>query len=276
MRIAFFGDVVGKCGRNAAIEYIRTNRVKYGFDFIIVNGENAAHGFGITQRICDKFFEVGVDVITLGNHSFDQKDDLAMFERERRLIRPLNYPRRTPGRGFVVADAHGLLGRKVMVVNVMGRLFMEENDDPFVVMTDLLSEYKLTVNVDAIFVDCHAEATAEKTALARYFDGKISALIGTHTHAPTADLQILSRGTGFLSDCGMCGDYDSCIGMDDESPIKRFTSKVDAYAKMIPAQKEATVCGVVVDVGNNGLCSNIQTIRVGGFLKEQKDCLGRF
>jgi metallophosphoesterase (TIGR00282 family) len=272
VRIAFFGDVVGKSGRDATIEYIRANRARHGFDFIIVNGENAAHGFGITQRICNKFFEVGVDVITMGNHTFDQKDDLPMFDRERRLIRPLNYPRKTPGHGFVVADVCAL-NKKVMVVNIMGRLFMEENDDPFAVLSDLLDKYKLTVNVDAIFVDCHAEATAEKTALARYFDGRISALVGTHTHVPTADLQILNDGTGFLSDCGMCGDYDSCIGMDEEAPIKRFVSKVDAYAKMVPALKSATVCGVVMDVGNNGLCTNIQTIRMGGFLKEQKDCV---
>jgi metallophosphoesterase (TIGR00282 family) len=270
VRIAFFGDVVGKSGRTAVINYIRTNTTKHKFDFIIVNGENAAHGFGINQSICDQFFNVGVNIITLGNHTFDKKDDIQIFEREKRLVRPLNYPRGTPGRGFVITEIP-FTGKKVMVVNLMGRLFMEANDDPFFAMDDLLSQYKLKANVDAIFVDFHAEATAEKTALARYLDGRISAIIGTHTHVPTADLQILQKGTGFLSDCGMCGDYDSCIGMDDESPIKRFTSKVDAYAKMVPARKEATVCGVVVDINGNGLCSDIQTIRVSGFLKEQKD-----
>jgi metallophosphoesterase (TIGR00282 family) len=272
VRIAFFGDVVGKRGRNATVAYIQKNKLKYGFDFVIVNGENAAHGFGITQAICNQFFNVGVDVITLGNHSFDQRDDMAMFDREKRLVRPLNYPRKTPGRGFIVAEARGI-SKTIMVINIMGRLYMEQNDDPFAVLDDLLTEYKLSINVDAIFVDCHAEATAEKAALARYFDGRISALIGTHTHVPTADLQILKGGTGFLSDCGMCGDYDSCIGMDDDAPIRRFTSKLDTYAKLVPAQKDVTVCGVVMDVGTTGLCTNIQTIRVGGFLKEQKDFL---
>ncbi len=272
MRIAFFGDVVGKSGREAVIEYIKNNKSRKGFDFIIVNGENAAHGFGITQNICDQLFYVGVDVITLGNHTFDQKDDLQLFDREKRLIRPLNYPKGTPGKGFVIIEMP-FSKRKVMVINLIGRLFLEANDDPFFIMNEFLNDYKLGVNVDAIFVDFHAEATAEKVALARYLDGRISGFVGTHTHVPTADLQILPRGTGYLSDCGMCGDYDSCIGMKDDAPIMRFTSKVHAFAKMSPAVKEATVCGVVMDLDDStGLCSNIQTIRMGGFLKEQKDC----
>lgn len=272
MRIAFFGDVVGKSGREAVIEYIKNNKSRKGFDFIIVNGENAAHGFGITQNICDQLFYVGVDVITLGNHTFDQKDDLQLFDREKKLIRPLNYPKGTPGKGFIIVEMP-FSKRKVMVINLIGRLFLEANDDPFFIMNEFLNDYKLGVNVDAIFVDFHAEATAEKVALARYLDGRISGFVGTHTHVPTADLQILPKGTGYLSDCGMCGDYDSCIGMKDDSPIMRFTSKVHAFAKMSPAVKEATVCGVVMDLDDStGLCSNIQTIRMGGFLKEQKDC----
>ncbi|MDR3224285.1 MAG: TIGR00282 family metallophosphoesterase [Holosporales bacterium] len=270
MRIAFFGDVVGRSGRNAAIDYIRENREKYRFDFVIVNGENAAHGFGINQKICNRFFEVGVDVITLGNHTFDQKDDLQLFDREKRLIRPLNYPEGTPGHGFVILEVP-FVDKKIMVVNLMGRLFMEANDDPFAIMDNLLAQYKLNIDVDAIFVDFHAEATAEKTALARYLDGRISVIVGTHTHVPTADLQILTNGTGFLSDCGMCGDYDSCIGMEEDASIKRFTSKVDAYAKMIPAMKEATVCGIIADINESGHCYDIHTIKTGGFLKEQKD-----
>lgn len=272
MRLAFFGDVVGKSGREAVINYIKNNKSQKGFDFIIVNGENAAHGFGITQNICDQLFYVGVDVITLGNHTFDQKDDLQLFDREKRLIRPMNYPKGTPGRGFVIIEMP-FSKRKIMVVNLIGRLFLEANDDPFFVMNEFLNDYKLGVNVDAIFVDFHAEATAEKVALTHYLDGKISGLVGTHTHVPTADLQILRNGTGYLSDCGMCGDYDSCIGMESGAPIMRFTSKIHAFAKMTPALKEATVCGVVMDLDDStGLCSKIQTIRIGGFLKEQKDC----
>jgi metallophosphoesterase (TIGR00282 family) len=271
MRLAFFGDVVGKSGRDAVIKYVSLNKSSKKFDFVIVNGENAAHGFGITQRICDQFFEVGVDVITLGNHTFDQKSDMQMFDREKKLVRPLNYPKGTPGRGFVIAKVQ-FSNKKILVINLMGRLFLEANDDPFFTMREFLCQHKLGINIDAIFVDFHAEATAEKVALARYLDGKISGFVGTHTHVPTADSQILPNGTGYLSDCGMCGDYDSCIGMDDDASIKRFTSKVHAYAKMIPSQKEATVCGVVMDIDSKGLCENIQTIRVGGFLKEQKDC----
>ncbi len=269
MRLAFFGDVVGKSGRNALIDYLGKQRNR--FDFIVVNGENAAHGFGITQKICDQFFDSGVDVITLGNHTFDQKDDLQMFDRNKNLVRPLNYRKGTPGHGFAIIEMP-YSKRKVIVVNLIGRLFMEQNDDPFQVIDEFLKQYSLGNNADFIFVDFHAEATAEKVALARYLDGRISALVGTHTHIPTADAQILRGGTGYLTDCGMCGDYDSCIGMHDESPIKRFTSKVDAYAHMTPALNEATVCGVSLDLDDStGLSRKIQTIRVGGFLRELQD-----
>lgn len=269
MRLVFFGDVVGRPGREAVINYIKQN--KSNFDFIVVNGENAAHGFGITQRICDQFFDVGVDVITLGNHTFDQKDDLQMFDRNKNLIRPLNYMRGTPGHGFTIVEMP-FSKKKVMVVNLIGRVFMEANDHPFIAIADLLNQYRLGTTVDFIVIDFHAEATAEKIALARYLDGRISGLVGTHTHVPTADAQILKNGTGYLSDCGMCGDYDSCLGMHDESPIKRFVSKVDAFARMTPANNEATVCGVVMDLDyKTGLCSKIQTFRVGGFLKEQRE-----
>ena len=274
MRLAFFGDVVGKSGRTAVVDYIKNNKSKNGFDFIVVNGENATHGFGITQAICDQFFAVGVDAITLGNHTFSQKNDMQLFDREKNLLRPLNYPKGTPGHGFTIVEMP-FSKRKIMVINLIGRLFMEANDDPFVAADELLSQYRLGVSVDVIFVDFHAEATAEKVALARYLDGRISGLVGTHTHVPTADAQILPKGTGYLSDCGMCGDYNSCIGMHDEAPIKRFTSKVDAYARMTPALGEATVCGVVLDLDDDtGLCQRIHTLRVGGFLQEQKDCDG--
>lgn len=272
MRVAFFGDIVGRSGRDALADYLKNNKSKNGFDFIIANGENAAHGFGITQKICDQLFGIGIDVITLGNHTFDQKDDLQMFDRNKNLIRPLNYMKGTPGHGFAVVEMP-FSKRKVMVINLIGRLFMEHNDDPFQVANEFLDQYRLGSNVDFIIVDFHAEATAEKVALARYLDGRISGLIGTHTHIPTGDAQILKNGTGYLSDSGMCGDYDSCIGMQDASPIKRFISKVDAYARMTPALNEATVCGVVMDLDDQtGLCHKIQTIRIGGFLKEQKDC----
>ncbi|MDR1476175.1 MAG: TIGR00282 family metallophosphoesterase [Holosporales bacterium] len=274
MRIGFFGDVVGKAGREAIVNYVNLNKSVYKLDFVIVNAENAAHGFGITQKICDQLFEAGVDAITLGNHTFDQKDDMQLFDREMRLVRPLNYPAGTPGKGFRVIDIKNS-GKRVLVINLIGRLFMEYNDDPFRAITVLLSDYELgkKKSIDAIIIDFHAEATAEKSALARYLDGKVTAVVGTHTHIPTADLQILKNGTGYLSDCGMCGDYDSVIGMDDVASIMRFTQKIHAFGKMQPAQKEATVCGVIIDVADNGLCENMQTVRVGGYLLEQKDCV---
>lgn len=273
MRIAFFGDVVGKSGREAVVRYVLANKAVHKMDCVIVNAENAAHGFGITQKICDQLFEAGVDAITLGNHTFDQKCDMQLFDRETRLARPLNYPIGTPGKGYRIIDLKNS-GKRILVVNLIGRLFMEYNDDPFHAMDILLSEYELgKKSINAIFVDFHAEATAEKSALARYLDGKVTAIVGTHTHVPTADLQILRNGTGYLSDCGMCGDYDSVIGMEDSSSIVRFTQKICEFNRMHPAQKEATVCGVVVDTTDNGLCKNIQTIRVGGYLLEQKDCV---
>ncbi|MDR3030848.1 MAG: TIGR00282 family metallophosphoesterase [Holosporales bacterium] len=271
MRIAFFGDIVGRSGRDAVKNYIKENKTKYKFDLAIVNGENATHGFGINQNICEELFSAGIDVITMGNHTFDQKDSFPLFDNEKRLLRPLNYPQGTPGHGYIVTET--AMGEKVMVINLIGRIAMEQNDDPFFVVNQLLANYKLGVNVNVIFIDFHAETTAEKTALARYLDGRISGLVGTHTHVPTADLQILNKGTGFLSDCGMCGDYDSVIGMEEDAPIKRFTQKIYARAKMVPATKTPTVCGVVLNIGENGLCCDIQTIRVGGFLREQKDCI---
>lgn len=273
MRICFFGDVVGKSGRNAVTEYVKSRKQLCKIDCVIVNGENAAHGFGIRQNICDQFFESGIDVITLGNHTFDQKDDMQLYDREKNLIRPLNYPRGTPGRGFCIHEIPHL-GKKIMVVSVIGRTFMEQNDDPFAAMDDLLKLYKVGNNVDAIIVDIHAEASAEKVGFARYFDGRVSAVLGTHTHIPTADAQILKKGTALLSDVGMCGDYDSVIGMNDEAAIKRFTQKISMFAKMSPASGDATVCGVLLEINNStGFCTNIQTIRCGGFLKEQKDII---
>jgi metallophosphoesterase (TIGR00282 family) len=271
MRIAFFGDIVGKCGRNALIEYIKNKKRICKIDCVIANGENSTHGFGIKQEVCSKFFEAGIDVITLGNHSFDQKDDLQLFDREKRLIRPLNYPKNTPGHGFFVHEIPAI-GKKILVVNVIGRIFMEINDDPFSALEDLLKIYKMCSNIDSIIVDIHAESTAEKTAYARYFDGKISAVIGTHTHIPTADAQILKRGTGFLSDVGMCGDYDSVIGMEEDASIKRLTQKIYMFARMTPATGSATICGVLLEIDNStGLCKDIKTIRYGGFLKDQQD-----
>ncbi|MDR2074938.1 MAG: YmdB family metallophosphoesterase [Holosporales bacterium] len=271
MRVACFGDVVGKSGRNALIEYIKSKKQACKIDCVIANGENSAHGFGIRQEMCTQLFEAGVDIITLGNHTFDQKDDLQLFDREKRLVRPLNYPKNTPGRGHSIHEIPAI-GQNILIINVIGRVFMEINDDPFTALEDLLKIYRMGQNISSIIVDIHAESTAEKTAYARYFDGKVSAIFGTHTHVPTADVQILKGGTGFLSDLGMCGDYDSVIGMDDDASIKRLTQKIHMYARMIPATGSATVCGILLEIDNStGLCKDIKTIRCGGFLREQQD-----
>ena len=269
LKVACFGDVCGEVGRNVLIEYLRIN--KHLFDLIIVNGENSAHGFGITQKIYDKFISEGIDVVTLGNHSFDQKNDLQMFDRNPNLVRPLNYPKGTIGHGYTIVNRNGL---NIMVINLIGRLFMEYNDDPFYTINEFLSINKLGLNADAIFIDFHAEASSEKIAMAHYLDGRISGLFGTHTHVPTADAQILSNGTGYISDCGMCGDYDSVIGMEANSPILRFTSKINAHAKLIPSSQKnsACACGVVFEINRNGQCINIKPIRWGGtFLMDKKE-----
>ena len=271
LKIACFGDICGETGRIALIDYLARNGSK--FDIVIANGENTAHGFGINQKICDLLFDVGVYVITLGNHTFDQKADLSMFETNKNLIRPLNYPKKTPGKGFTIIH-HNNSGANIMVVNLIGRLFMELNDDPFTTMDELLNVYCLGIKVDAIIVDFHAEATSEKVALAQYLDGRVSAIFGTHTHIPTADAQILTNGTGYLTDCGMCGDYNSVIGMQSIAPVLRFTDKVKAHTKLSPASnlESACVCGVVFEINQYGKCENIRTIRSGGnWLIEQQN-----
>lgn len=270
LKVACFGDICGEIGRKCLVNFLEQRRS--AFDFVIANGENSAHGFGITQRICDQLFASGVDVITLGNHTFDQKADVQMFDRNKNLVRPLNYPEGTPGHGFTICELHN--GTRVTVVNLIGRVFMEQNDDPFAVIKNFISTNRLGIETDAIVVDFHAETSSEKKALAFYLDGKISALYGTHTHVPTADAQILPNGTGFLTDCGMCGDYNSVIGMESKMPVLRFTEKVYAHARLTPASniKSATVCGVVFNIDSNGKCSDIQSIRFGGdFLKELHD-----
>lgn len=274
LKIACFGDVCGEVGRTCLVNYLEKRR--NAFDFIIANGENSAHGFGITQRLCDQLFSAGIDVITLGNHTFDQKSDMQMFDRNKNLIRPLNYPNGTPGHGFTIRETSS--GKKITVVNLIGRIFMEQNDDPFAVVNNFLKYNRLVLDTDAIIVDFHAETSSEKKALGYYLDGRVSALYGTHTHVPTADAQILPNGTGFLTDCGMCGDYNSVIGMDIKTSILRFTDKTNAHARLIPASdiKSASVCGVVFEIGSNGKCHNIQTIKVGGNqLKELHDCSSR-
>jgi len=262
MEIVFLGDIVGRSGREAVLAYLFDLR-KNPPDFIIVNGENAAGGFGITPKICEEFFKAGVDVITTGNHVWDQQEILSTLARDKRVLRPQNYPENTTGSGScLISNAKG---QKLLVAHVQGQLFMHEAlNCPFAAADSLLKEYKLAGNVNAIFFDIHAEATSEKSALANYLDGRISGIVGTHTHVPTADARILPGGTAYQSDAGMCGDYDSVIGMEKSAPIRRFVTKVSKGNKMTAAEGEATVCGTWISIDDKtGLATAIKPIRAG-------------
>ncbi|HIJ39317.1 MAG TPA: YmdB family metallophosphoesterase, partial [Rhodospirillaceae bacterium] len=219
MRILFCGDILGRSGRDAVVEHLPGLRQGLRLDFIIANGENAAHGFGITAKICEELFGAGVDVITLGNHSWDQREIISFIDSEPRLLRPRNYPPGTPGRGAGLFPAPR--GRKVMVMQVMGRLFMDPLDDPFRAVEAELQRTPLGGVAHAVVIDLHGEASSEKMALGHFVDGRASLVVGSHSHVPTADAQILPGGTAYQTDAGMCGDYDSVIGMRKEAAIAR-------------------------------------------------------
>jgi metallophosphoesterase (TIGR00282 family) len=264
MRILFLGDVVGRAGRTAVVEKLPALKRSLALDFVVVNGENAAGGFGITEQICNQLYAAGVDVITTGNHVWDQRETSGFIDRHPRLLRPDNFPPGTPGRGCGLFESAG--GKRVLVVNVMGRLFMDALDDPFAAAARRLSGYRLGETADAILVDVHAEATSEKGAMGHFLDGKVSAVVGSHTHVPTADARILSGGTAYMTDAGMCGDYDSVIGMDKVVPVLRFTTKLPTE-RMVPAMGPATLCGLFVETDDaTGLARQARAFRQGGVL----------
>ena len=266
MKVLYIGDVVGKSGRKAVHDHLPRLRDELALDFVVVNGENAAHGFGITGAICEKFFDIGVDVVVTGNHAWDQREIIDYIQNEPRLLRPVNYPEGTPGRGFGVFETCG--GKKAMVIQAMGRLFMDPLDDPFAGIQRALLNKKLGENVDFIFVDIHAEATSEKMAVGQHFNGQVSMVVGTHSHIPTADAQILPGGTAYQTDAGMCGDYDSVIGMTKAPAIGRFITKVRGE-RLTPATGEGTLCAVFVETDDaTGLATRISPVRVGGRLIE--------
>ncbi|MGD9743773.1 MAG: YmdB family metallophosphoesterase, partial [Dongiaceae bacterium] len=241
MRILFLGDLVGRTGRQAAVEALPRLRRDLALDFVVVNGENAAHGFGITERICEELYAAGADVVTTGNHVWDQKETAGFIGNDGRLLRPENFPAGTPGRGYGIYTARN--GRAVLVANLMGRLFMDPLDDPFAAAERILATARLGRDLAAILFDFHAEATSEKMAFAHMVDGRVSLVVGTHTHVPTADHAILPGGTAYMSDAGMCGDYDSVIGMRKAEPVRRFVSKLPTE-RMTPAEGPATICGL--------------------------------
>ena len=268
MKIIYLGDVVGKSGRTAVMKHLPMLREKYNFDFLILNGENAAHGFGITPRICEEFFEAGINVITLGNHAWDKREILNYIQKENRLIRPLNYPENTPGKGSELYKTRS--GDKIFVAQVMGCLFMKPLENPFNEVEKCLSKITLGVDVNCIILDIHAEATSEKMAMGQYLDGRVSMVIGSHTHIPTADTQILPGGTAYQTDAGMCGDYDSVIGMKKKPSVNRFVQKLDNQ-RLEPAEGEATVCGILLETDDtSGLAVRVHAIRVGGRLTATK------
>jgi 2',3'-cyclic-nucleotide 2'-phosphodiesterase len=268
MRILFIGDVVGRSGRAILLERLGGLVADWKLDFVVVNGENAAGGFGITEAIYEEFVDAGADVVTGGNHSWDQKEALVFIERAPRLLRPINYPAGTPGRGVAMIDAKN--GARVLVVNAMGRIFMDPLDDPFAAVERELASCPLKQAADAIIIDIHGEATSEKQAIGHFCDGRASLVVGTHTHVPTADHQILPRGTAFISDVGMTGDYDSVIGMNKEEPLSRFLTKISG-ARFEPAMGEATLCALAVETDDaSGLAQRIAAVRLGGRLEEAR------
>ncbi|MDA0368659.1 MAG: TIGR00282 family metallophosphoesterase [Proteobacteria bacterium] len=263
MKCLFLGDVVGRAGRDAVIEKVPSLRERLGLDMVVVNGENAAGGFGITEEICQAFYGAGVDIVTGGNHSWDQQQVIGYIDGDTRLMRPLNIAPDAPGRG---AQIYNLAGRKVMVINLQGQVFMEPNDSPFRAVEKALANVRLGATVNFILVDFHAEATSEKMAMGHFLDGRVSAVFGSHQQVPTADSMILNGGTAYQTDAGMCGDYDSVIGMDKGVPLDRFAGRV-IRARMTPALGEATLCGVFVETDDTtGLATTVAPVRQGGRL----------
>ncbi|WP_315775408.1 MULTISPECIES: TIGR00282 family metallophosphoesterase [unclassified Bradyrhizobium] len=264
MRILFVGDVVGRAGRSAVSDHLPGLIHDWALDLVIVNGENAAGGFGITEAIYQELVDAGADAVTLGNHSWDQREALVFIERAPRLVRPANYPAGTPGRGAALIDAKN--GARALVVNVLGRVFMTPFDDPFAAVGRELGACPLREAADAIVVDVHCEASSEKQGLGYFCDGRASLVVGTHTHVPTADHRILPGGTAYMTDAGMTGDYDSIIGMQKDEPLRRFQSGIPS-ARFEPASGEATLSGVAVETDNGtGLAIKVAPVRIGGRL----------
>ncbi len=275
MRLGFFGDVVGRAGRAAVTEHLPRVRAELQLDFVVVNGENAAGGFGITPSTAQEIFDAGADCITLGNHSWDQAEALTYIERETRLLRPFNYPQTLtiPGRGAQLFTTPG--GQRVFVIQIHGSAFMESLDDPIQGVARALEEAPLRQVADAVIVEMHAEATAEKYIMGHFCDGRATAVIGAHTHVPTADAQILPGGTAYQTDAGMCGDYDSVIGMKKEPLVRRASTRLPVERKS-PAEGPATLCGVFIESDDKtGLAKQIAPIRVGGRLARTMPSVAR-
>jgi len=261
MKILFCGDVVGRAGRDAITKYVPKLRAAHGLDCVVVNGDNAAAGFGITALICKEFFDAGADIITGGDHIWDQKDIVPFLSREKRLLRPQNFPDKTPGSGHILHTLPS--GKKILVLHLLGQVFHKEHANcPFLTADQVLESARMGKNVAAILVDFHAEATSEKTAMGQYLNGRVSVVVGSHTHVPTQDARILSGGTAYQTDAGMCGDYNSVIGFKLEGPMEKFLSKIPKFGKLEPASGDGILCGLLVETDDaTGLaksCTSIQ------------------
>jgi len=266
MRILFVGDVVGRSGRAIVVERLPGLIRDWKLDLVVVNGENAAGGFGITEVIYNDLIDAGADAVTLGNHAWDQKEALVFIERAPKLVRPLNYPAGTPGRGAALVEAKN--GAHVLVVNAMGRIFMDPLDDPFTAIERELNACALKSGADAIIIDFHCEATSEKQAMGYFVDGRASIVVGTHTHVPTADYRVLPGGTAFMSDVGMTGDFDSVIGMTKDQPLERFLRRIPT-ARFEAAGGPATLCALAVETDDGtGLAKRVAPVRIGAHLEE--------
>jgi metallophosphoesterase (TIGR00282 family) len=266
MRLLFLGDVVGRPGRVAVSERLPELKRRWALDCVVINGENPAGGFGITEAICDELLAAGADAITLGNHSFDQREALVFIERQPKLLRPINYPSATPGRGATLIDT--ATGARVLVVNAMARLYMDPLDDPFSAVDRALNEAPLGRVSDAVIVDFHGEASSEKQAMGHYLDGRASLVVGTHTHVPTADYQVFDGGTAYMTDAGMCGDYDSILGMTKEEPVRRFVEKTPG-SRLEAALGQGTLSGIAVETDDRtGLAIKVAAVRIGPRLSQ--------
>ncbi len=265
MRLLYLGDVVGRSGRKAIAERLRGLRDRLKADFVVVNGENATSGAGLSPDHAKQMLEAGADVLTLGDHAFDQREMLSGIEREPRLLRPVNFSKAAPGLGARVFDAPG--GRKVLVAQVLGQVFMKRPfDDPFSAVDAILRQHPMGGMVQAGLLDIHCEATSEKMAMGHFCDGRISAVVGSHTHVPTADAMVLPAGTAYITDAGMCGDYNSVIGMDKDEPLRRFITGM-GKGRFQPASGEASLCGVLIETDDKtGKARAIQPVREGGCL----------
>ena len=265
MRILFLGDVVGSSGCSKLVEDLPSQKKQREIDFVIVNGENADEsGVGLTQKICEKFFLSGVDVITSGNHIWDQKDIMKFIENEKRILRPKNFFEPSPGKGFEIFTT--VNNFKIGVLNLIGNVFMKKSNDVFEVANQFINKFKLKEDFDFLVVDFHGEITSEKNAIGHYFDGRASLVVGTHTHIPTNDARILQNGTAYQTDAGMCGDYDSVIGMNKNNSLNRFMKK-DSL-KHFPANGVSTLCGVIVECNiETGLANKVESYIFGEQLK---------